>query len=153
MKKYTLLLIDDEPYIIELIHELLDNKIEKILTASNGKEGLDLIIKNPQISCVICDIRMPIMDGLETIKAVRDRNNNVPFIFYTGHGDDGLMLEAAKYGAFEFLNKPKLDNLESAVLNGLKYGFDLKNKENSSEASLMSEYQLLLLNLSKNNDE
>ena len=69
------------------------------------------------------------MDGIETIKRVREQNNEIPFIFYTGHGDDLLIKEAVKYGAFEFLNKPELDNLEEVVERGLKFGFKIKNDD------------------------
>ena len=54
----------------------------------------------------ICDIKMPVLNGIETIKKVRLSGNEVPFIFYTGHGDETQLIEVVKYGVFDFINKP-----------------------------------------------
>ncbi len=140
-KKGTLLIIDDEELIVDRVSILLEDLADKILTASNGKEGLQVLDTN-EVNCVLCDINMPVMNGIELIKQVRGKGNNVPFIFYTGHGSQSLMLEVVKYGAFDFLNKPALENLEEIVAKGLKAGTG--NAEIEEDGDFVSEYKKLL---------
>lgn len=111
----TLLIIDDEPSILYLVEEMLRDWFENVLTAGDGLTALDIISNDPTISCVICDIQMPVMGGIETIKNARERGHNVPFIFYTGFGDRKTRAEAQNYGAMDFLEKPYIDPLINAV--------------------------------------
>lgn len=148
MGQGNLLIVDDETLLLKRLKFNLEDYAEKVFTAENGQEALD-IIKNEQIHCVICDINMPKMNGVELIKKLRESSNDVPFIFYTGHGNHDLMLEAAKYGAFDFLNKPNLDGLEEVVSRGLKEGFDSTNGLQKSSTDFMSDYQKLLQELGK----
>ena len=135
MKK--LLLIDDELLILTSMKVLLEDTAEEIYTAENGREGL-AILKAHQIDCVVSDINMPVMNGVELLRHVREFNKTLPFIFYTGHGNRELMMEAAKLGAFDFLDKPFLDGLEDVVLRALGTG-----KVANSE-SFLSEYSKLI---------
>jgi DNA-binding NtrC family response regulator len=146
MSKGNLLIVDDEPMIVKNLKITLEEYASEIFIAGNGLEALE-IIKNQTIHCVICDINMPKMDGVQVIKALRDQQNDVPFIFYTGHGNKELMLEAAKYGAFDFLDKPNLDGLEEVVSKGLEAGF--KKRDSQSSEDFESEYLKLLKELEK----
>lgn len=148
-KKGTLLIVDDEPVLLDIMKFTLEGQADRVITAGNGLEALE-VLKKEEVHCVVCDINMPVMNGVELIKKLRETNNNVTFIFYTGHGNHSLMLEAAKYGAFDFLNKPQLDGLEDAVARGLKQGFRLSSDIPEEEGDFMSEYQKLLLQV---NDE
>lgn len=141
MKFGKLLIIDDEPLILKTLEKILQDSAEVIFTAERGDEGIK-ILNSEEIHCVICDINMPGMNGVEVVKAIRESGNNVPFIFYTGHGNRELMLEAVKYGVFDFLNKPDLDGLEEVVTRGLKMGFKKTYPEEAD--SFMSEYDRLL---------
>lgn len=118
-----ILLVDDEPLILELIADLIQDEVDEVFTAENGKVALEIIIKTPDIDCVVCDLRMPVMDGVQTIKSVRDLNIDVPFIFYSGNGDQKTINELTQYGIFDFLDKPRLAKLLSTVRTGLKDGF------------------------------
>lgn len=140
MTKGNLLIVDDEPLIQKNLKITLEDYASEIYTASNGLEALELIKKHT-IHCVICDINMPKMSGVEVIKVLRQENNDVPVIFYTGHGNVELMKEAARYGAFDFLDKPNLDGLEEVVKRGLEKGFQ---RENVSVDQFESEYSKLL---------
>lgn len=146
MLKGNLLLVDDEPFIVKTLKFSLDDLADNIFTAGNGQEALSVITQN-EIHCVVCDINMPVMHGVDLIKKLREMKNDVPFIFYTGHGNNELMLEAVKYGAFDFLNKPQLDGIEEVVTNGLAAG--LKSLEGSTDKTneFVSEYQKLLKQL------
>jgi len=151
MRKGTLLIVDDEEQLIENVMLLLEPYAERILSAPNGKEGLE-VLKNEDVQCVICDIRMPVMDGIHLIREVRRSGNEVPFIFYTAHGDPSLMKEAIKYGAFDFLDKPELLNLEDIVQRGLAHGFKVQSDtDDPSSGDFVSEYQKIL-NSSKKED-
>jgi len=143
MSKGNLLLVDDETLLLERLELWLGDLADKVYTAENGLQALDVLEKN-QIHCVVCDINMPKMNGVEVIKKVRELNNPVPIIFYTGHGNDELMLEVSKYGAFDFLNKPDMDGLEEVVTLGLKAGMKGPDDQNGSEEDNLSEYQKLL---------
>lgn len=140
MSQGNLLIIDDEVLIVTNLKITLSDQADKIFVAYNGLEALE-VIKQNEIHCIICDINMPKMNGVEFIKRIREDNNDTPLIFYTGHGNQELMLEAAKYGAFDFLDKPNLEGLEEVVAAGLKTGL---NKEIPDERSFESEYQKLL---------
>jgi len=143
MKKGNLLIVDDEPIILKRLKFNLEEYADEIFTAENGIKALEQLSEH-EIHCVICDINMPKMNGVEVIKSIRKEGNEVPFIFYTAHGNQDLMMEAVKYGAFDFLNKPNLDGLEEVIARGLKEGFDRKVGVEVSAESYVSEYQQLL---------
>lgn len=144
MKKGNLLLIDDEEMILESSKMLLQDIADNIFTAISGKKGLEIIEKE-NIHCVVCDINMPEMNGVEVIQRVREMNNNVPFIFYTGHGSEQLMREVIKFGAFDFLDKPALDGLEETISRGLREG--IGESKPDDPMAFISEYQKILRSL------
>lgn len=148
MVKGNVLIVDDEPFILKTLKFTLADVADNVFTANNGAEALIALKKN-EIHCVVCDINMPVMTGVEVIKRIRENENDVPFIFYTGHGNHELMMEAVKYGAFDFLNKPQLDGMVEVVTNGLKAGLKKISKEEGSEGDFISEYQNLLAELQK----
>jgi DNA-binding NtrC family response regulator len=143
MAKGNLLIVDDEPMILETLKFNLEDYADKIFTAENGLEALDVLDKQ-KIHCVVCDINMPKMNGVELIKAIRKNDNDIPFIFYTGHGNYDLMMEAVKYGAFDFLDKPNFDGLEDVISRGMKEGFDIKSGKTPDPDTYMSELKKLL---------
>lgn len=144
-KKGTLLIIDDEKSVLDSISSIIEDDVDKILLASNGKEGLEYF-NSEQIDCVICDVNMPEMNGVDLIKKIRSMNNEVPFIFYTGFASRDLMLEVVKYGAFDFLEKPDTDHLKEVILKGISVG---ANQESDNiESDFISEFKKLMMGLS-----
>ena len=141
-KKGNLLIVDDEELIVERIATLLEDYVDETYMAYDGEEGLE-VFKANEIHCIICDIRMPKLNGLELIKEIRKIDEKVPFIFYTGHLSKELMLEVVKYGAFDFLDKPNLDYLEEVVQRGLKAGTQGPDAR-EPEADFMSDYRKLM---------
>lgn len=137
----NLLLIDDETLLLENLAILLKPFATKVFTADSPLKGLE-ILRNEEIHCVVCDISMPELTGVELIKIIREDGNEVPFIFYTAFGNHELMREAAKYGAFDFLSKPVFEDLEAVVSRGLSEGF--KRVQKQDESSQESEYQAIL---------
>lgn len=143
MNKGNLLIVDDEMNIVENLKYILKEHAENIFCAHNGFEALEIIAKE-NIHCVVCDIRMPKMNGVQLIERVRKTNNDVPFIFYSGHGNLDLMKEVAQYGAFDFLDKPNLDGLTSVISLGLKEGFNRANGLKENWEAVESEFAKML---------
>lgn len=141
MNEKNLLIIDDEELLLSNLARILKKYATKVFTATNGRDGLH-ILQTEKIHCVVCDISMPGMTGLEVIKTIRQTNNEVPFIFYTAFGNHELMREAAKYGAFDFLTKPIFEDLESVVSRGLNEGFERANGKREEQDP--SEYKKIL---------
>ncbi len=133
--KAKILIVDDEEHIVNFLALTLEDSVEEILKAYNGREALELVLKHKDLICILTDIKMPVMDGLELIKEVRKFNKKIPVIFFTGFGSEKYMVDALKYGAYDFINKPDLDNAEEIVLRaineelkGAYSGGNLKNK-------------------------
>ncbi len=141
MSKGNLLIVDDEPLLLKRLKMNLEEYVDQVYTAADGIEALE-ILKSQEIRCVICDVNMPRMNGIEVIKKIRAEKNDVPFIFFTGHGNQEMMMEVAKYGAYDFFNKPQFDGLEEVISHGFKHGFHSKTSEQGPD--LMSDYQKLL---------
>lgn len=142
--KGNLLLVDDEPLLVSQLQLILEDHADTILTAGHGLEGLDKLYNNT-IHCVVCDINMPKMNGVEMLKRLREQGFEVPFIIYTGHGNKELMLEAAKYGAFDFLDKPMLHGLIEVVERGLKLGLEGV----AEQSEYISDYTKMLADLNR----
>lgn len=112
--KKKLLIVDDEEDICELLVNVLQDDEHEIVTARNGQEGLLLARKN-QFDCILTDINMPIMTGLEFIRELREESKTIPVIFFTAFNDHENMRRALKYGAFDFVSKPNFEKLKSIV--------------------------------------
>ncbi len=103
--KGSILAIDDDEPILELLKELLELNGYTVFVASEGREGLD-VFHRVRPDMVISDIRMPHMDGLDVLARVRDIDHTVPVILVTGHGDLEHAVKAVRRGAHDFLLKP-----------------------------------------------
>ncbi len=109
-----ILIIDDEQQLLKLVSMLLSKKGFQVETAVDGIEGIEKL-KSQQFDLVICDLNMPRLDGIGVIKKARSSGIDTPFIFFTGHGNETLMIESLKFGARGFINKPHFDNLEKLI--------------------------------------
>ena len=120
MKK-ILLIEDEEPIRRVLLRILIDeNKGYQITESHDGKEGF-LKLTKEDFDLVLCDIKMPKMDGIEVLQKVRENGINIPFIMLTGHGNISTAVEAMKAGAYDFILKPPdLNRLLTAVRNALE---------------------------------
>ena len=117
-----ILIIEDEEPIRRVLVRILkdeDSSFE-IHEASDGKKGLDLI-KNDSYGLVLCDIKMPKVDGIELLQRTRKTNSTIPFIMLTGHGNIETAVESMKLGAYDFISKPPdLNRLINSVRNALE---------------------------------
>ena len=99
-----ILIIDDEAPIRRVLREILENESYQVDEAANGMEALKLI-KEQEFDAVFCDIKMPEMDGIEVLEAIR-KESDVPVIMLSGHASTENAIEAFQKGAFNFLQKP-----------------------------------------------
>ena len=117
-----ILIIEDEEPIRRVLVRILneeDSKFE-IHEASDGKKGLDSISKE-SFDLVLCDIKMPKIDGMELLQRTRKQNPSLPFIMLTGHGNIETAVESMKLGAYDFIPKPPdLNRLITSVRNALE---------------------------------
>lgn len=99
------LIVDDAPTVRSLVKATLEPLGFTVLEASNGKEGLE-VAKREDISLIISDINMPVMDGLEFLKAFRALNKRTPFLILTTESDLGKKEVAKQLGATGWIVKP-----------------------------------------------
>ena len=116
-----LIIEDEEPIRRVLVRILLEEDSSfEIQEASDGKKGLDLI-KKESFDLVLCDIKMPIIDGIDLLQRTRKINTLLPFIMLTGHGNIETAVESMKLGAYDFISKPPdLNRLINSVRNALE---------------------------------
>lgn len=105
--KIKILLVDDEPDILEILSFNLSNEGYQIFTAENGKEGLELAAQHiPNL--IILDVMMPVMDGIETCERLRmdKRFENTVILFLSARGEDYSQVAAFESGADDYVTKP-----------------------------------------------
>jgi two-component system nitrogen regulation response regulator GlnG len=111
----SLLVVDDEAAILHAFRRAFSGPGVTVLTASSGKEGLDLANSmRPEV--IVLDINLPDISGLEVFRRLHESDARTPVIFITGHGTTDSAIEAMKHGAFDYLFKPlELDQLEGVI--------------------------------------
>lgn len=115
MTTEKILLIDDEQPTLKMFTLLLSAYGFDVLTAENGQEGIE-VFRRESPSLVLTDIKMPIMDGIEVLKAIKSLNPQTEVIVITGHGDMELAIQALNLDATDFINKPlQREALEKAL--------------------------------------
>jgi DNA-binding NtrC family response regulator len=101
----TLLIVDDEPDLREILKEMAKQQNIPCYEAENGEEGYEILRRTP-ITAVCTDITMPVMNGMEFLRKVRSAGLFTPFVFITAHDNKDNLNDALKIGAFDFLSKP-----------------------------------------------
>lgn len=135
-----ILIIDDEKVIRATLKEILEYEKHQVFEAQDGEQGLKMI-QEEEFDLVLCDIKMPKMDGIDVLDQVGLLEKQPQFIMISAHGSIETAVEATKKGAFDFISKPPdLNRLLLAVRNAL----DKKN--------LVSETKVLRKKLSKKFD-
>ena len=117
-----ILLIEDEEPIRRVMVRILseENSSYEITESVDGKDGLSKLSSTP-FDLVLCDIKMPKMDGIEVLQKAKAKGIYVPFIMLTGHGNVETAVEAMKLGAYDFIAKPPdLNRLLTAVRHAIE---------------------------------
>jgi len=101
-----LLIVDDEPDMLKLLGMIIRDKTQyETITTNNPVEALDLV-KRGGYDLVITDLKMPGLDGVEMLEAVKNYDANIPVIIMTAYGTVETAEEALRKGAFDFITKP-----------------------------------------------
>lgn len=116
-----ILSIEDEDTVRRSIVSYLEDSGYEMLQAADGAEGLRRI-EEDKPDVVLCDLRMPNMDGLDVLRKVSERTDDLPFIIVSGTGDMGTAIESLKLGAWDYITKPIQDMavLEHAIERALE---------------------------------
>jgi DNA-binding NtrC family response regulator len=105
MENKTILIVEDDPTVGESLSLLFKKKGYNVVLASNGKEGLNLF-RQEIIDLVITDLVMPKMDGIELLKAIKDKKPETEVVVISAQGSIEKAVQAMKLGAFDFIEKP-----------------------------------------------
>ena len=115
----TILVIDDEKAIRKALNEILTFEGFKVDEAGDGAEGVKKI-EEYNYDCILCDIKMPKMDGIEVLQKAQELKPDVPFIVISGHGNIETAVDAVKKGAYDYISKPPdLNRLLITVRNAM----------------------------------
>ncbi len=114
-----LLIIDDEKSIRKTLREILEYEKYQVDEAADGTEGL-VMIQKEKYDIVLCDIKMPKMDGIEVLDKIMQVSSDTPVVMISGHGNIETAVEAVKKGAFDFIAKPlDLNRLLVTIRNAM----------------------------------
>ena len=114
MASINFLLVDDEKGLIDAMAQRLRNKGFEVECVYSGKQALERLQEDDTVDVVVLDLIMPVLDGIETLKAIKAILPLVEVVMLTGHADVHSAVEALRLGAFDYLIKPcELDDLLS----------------------------------------
>lgn len=148
----NILLIDDETNLLRLLRRPLIKYGHSITEALNGKQGWELFLEQPhKFDVIVTDIKMPVLDGVELLKRLREKEYDTPVIIMTGYEDIQSSIDVLRLGAFDFLLKPFkaqeliaiLDKLEAVQENKKKQFMDLPCFHERIEICIYSQTQLI----------
>jgi two-component system response regulator AtoC len=114
------LIVDDEEQMRELLAKVLEKNGYQVTTAGDGGQALTLLEKEP-MDLVVTDVRMPGLDGMEALKAIKELNPEIVVIIMTAFGSIDQAVQAVKEGAYDYINKPfKIDEMLLTIKKALE---------------------------------
>ncbi|HYE07803.1 MAG TPA: sigma-54 dependent transcriptional regulator [Planctomycetota bacterium] len=126
----NILVIDDNPTNRETYADVLESEGHVILTAASGEEGLAKMT-GAAFDVVLCDLKLPALDGLATMELAHEKSGALPWILITGHGNEDIAVSSIKKGAFNYLTKPvDLARLKATVESAVRQA--ATNRENQA---------------------
>ncbi|MCR5644809.1 MAG: sigma-54 dependent transcriptional regulator [Bacteroidales bacterium] len=134
-----ILIIDDQDPIRRVLRDILENEKYQVDDAANGPTALQML-KDQEYDAILCDIKMPDMDGIEVLEQVK-ASSDTPVIMISGHGTIDTAVDAIKKGAFDFIQKPPdLNRLLITVRNALdRQSLSTENKALKKAVSRQNE--------------
>ena len=145
-------LIEDDEAVLRSLSMLLAKRGHQVMSYGSAEEFLEALAGNPPL-CVVSDIRMPGMSGLELHQRLSRSNPTLPVILITGHGDIAMAVDAIKQGAFDFVEKPFDDErlmarIQAAIESGQRMRIEHEEKTNlSKRMSELSPRQVEVMDL------
>lgn len=152
LKKAKILVVEDDNHLLSGIREILEIENYRVLTASNGQDGLTVLHSDPNNppDLIVSDIMMPLLDGFEFLEQVRadDRWVTIPFIFLTALGEREDKFKGRDLGADVYLTKPfDAANLLSAVKSTLKRHQELMRVRQQQTAQAVSDHKRKMITI------
>jgi len=139
----TILIIDDDPDIQEVLRDRLESLGYRILIAPNGKQGLEVVEKNgPHM--VLLDEEMPDMKGFEVLKEIHKRGNEIPIVIITAYGTIDRVVLAMKEGAYDFVAKPFESDHIALIVQKAMERERLKREKGILSEQVGGQYQLVV---------
>ena len=105
MERMKMMLVDDEERFLKTTQKLLSKKGYDVLTATGGAEALEKLAGH-NIHVVVLDVKMPGMDGIQTLREIKNKHPLTEVVMLTGHATVETAIEGMKLGAFDYLMKP-----------------------------------------------
>lgn len=120
-----ILIIEDEAAIRRVLVKILseENKDYEVFEAEDGLQGME-IVKDEEFDLILCDIKMPKMDGIEVLEAIKKIKPEIPVVMISGHGDLDTAVQTMRMGAFDYISKPPDLN---RLLNTVRIALDNKS--------------------------
>ncbi|MCF8050138.1 MAG: response regulator [Desulfobacterales bacterium] len=117
MKAPFVMIVDDEVPFVETISKRLVKRNVKLLKAFTGEECLEALQAHQNLDVVVLDVKMPGMDGIEALKAIKDKYPMVEVVMLTGHGTIETAIQGMKLGAHDYMMKPcDIDDLVAKIV-------------------------------------
>ena len=119
-----ILIVEDEAAIRRVLLKILkeEDQTYEVFEAEDGRQGLEMI-QSQSFDLIFCDIKMPVMDGMELLAALQEQYAEIPVVMISGHGDIEIAVEAMRIGAFDYISKPPDLN---RLLNTVRLALDRK---------------------------
>lgn len=114
----TILVVDDDPFVRDMLTMILEASGYMIKTAENGQEALDRCIADSTIDLIVSDVNMPVMDGIQLIKEIRSHGLDVPIIMVTGVSSISVAVDALSSGAIDYVLKD--EGIEETIIITVK---------------------------------
>ncbi len=144
--KINILVVDDEPRLLDEIEEFLTVRNYSVLKASSPSEAFT-VIRKKTINIVILDIKLPEMDGIEVLKKIKSDHPEIEVIMISGHGDMDTVIQAMRYGACDYFAKPfRLYEVNNAIARTVRY-LKLNKKLISAEKKVNALSKRILNNI------
>ena len=141
MKDYNILVIDDEAAQRDVLTGYLKKKGYKIFSASSGKEGIELVGRNP-VDIILSDFKMPGLSGIDVLEQVKKINPEISFVIVTAYGTVENAVKAMRLGAFDYISKPvDLDELDLMIGRIIEYK-NLKSENQLLKTQLQEKYKI-----------
>lgn len=138
-QKGIVYVVDDDPAVLKLLQALVESIGVDVRAFASAGEFLNAYLPSP-CGCLVCDLRMPDIDGLELQKRLISRNGTLPIIFVTGFAEVGIAVEAMRQGAFDFIEKPfsmqALLGKIQAALEHSRVSYDKWREQETKQARL-----------------
>lgn len=101
-----IMLVDDEIPFLETMEKRLKKRSYSVITACDGREALSTLERNKNVDVIVLDVKMPGLDGIETLKEIKKKTPLAEVIMLTGHATVETAIDGMKLGAYDYLMKP-----------------------------------------------